>query len=139
MLANEAATDGPNPIKQVSETIQMVEDETDSHVVIYDTDDSRTLQENSLVSFADPLESRAIKVSFSDHEFALIVEKTIEVTVEQIDGQNKYAFDGIQQSDLELVAAINIFLIGTVFQHIHLTFQPLKMECTVVEKHTKMV
>ena len=73
-------------------------------MVIYDTDESRTLPENSLVSFADLLESRTIKVSFSDHEFALIVEKTIEVTVEQIDGQNKYLFDGVQESQLELVA-----------------------------------
>ena len=100
----KAATDGPNPIKQVSDTIEMVEDETDPHVVIYDTDSTRTLPEDSLVSFADPLESRAIKITFSDHEFALIVEKTIEVTVENIDGQNKYLFDGHQVDDLELVA-----------------------------------
>ena len=100
----KAATDGPNPIKQVSDTIEMVEDEIDPHVVIYDTDSTRTLPEDSLVSFADPLESRAIKITFSDHEFALIVEKTIEVTVENIDGQNKYLFDGHQVDDLELVA-----------------------------------
>ena len=100
----KAATDGPNPIKQVSDTIEMVEDEIDPHVVIYDTDSTRTPPEDSLVSFADPLESRAIKITFSDHEFALIVEKTIEVTVENIDGQNKYLFDGIQVEDLELVA-----------------------------------
>ena len=100
----KAATDGPNPIKQVSDTIEMVEDEIDPHVVIYDTDSTRTPPEDSLVSFADPLESRAIKITFSDHEFALIVEKTIEVTVENIDGQNKYLFDGHQVEDLELVA-----------------------------------
>ena len=76
----------------------------DPHVVIYDTDSTRTLSDDSLVSFADPLESRAIKITFSDHEFALIVEKTIEVTVENIDGQNKYLFDGHQVDDLELVA-----------------------------------
>ncbi|MEK9696626.1 MAG: hypothetical protein VW270_12760 [Candidatus Poseidoniales archaeon] len=96
----KAATDGPNPIKQVADTIQLVEDQTEPNVVIFDS----STPENGLVSFADPLESRAIKLTFSDHEFALIVEKTIAVTVEQVNGQNKYLFDGVQESQLELVA-----------------------------------